>query len=60
MRIRDKGGSSHKKWDDTTEAQGVAEAAHRGWPEGRSEQRASKAKVIPPGFDAHSPLKSEP
>ena len=39
------------KWDDTTEAQGGAEEAHRRWPEGRSEQGASKAKVIPPGFE---------
>ena len=35
-------------WDDTTEAPGGAEEAHRRWPEGRSEQGASKAKVIPP------------
>jgi len=40
--------------DDTTEAQGGAEEAHRRWPEGRSEQGASKAKVIPPGFEARS------
>ena len=52
--------SRHKKWDDTTEAQGGAEEAHRRWPEGRSEQGASKAKDLPPGFDAHAPLKSEP
>jgi hypothetical protein len=37
--------------DDTTEAQGGAEEAHRRWPEGRSEQGASKAKVVPPDFE---------
>jgi hypothetical protein len=38
-------------WVRPTEAPGGAEEAHRRWPEGRSEQGASKAKADPPkGF----------
>ena len=32
-------------WDDTTEALGGAEEAHRRWPEGRSEQGASRVRA---------------
>jgi hypothetical protein len=36
-----------EKWVMRTEALGSAKEAHRRWPEGRSEQGASKAKVEP-------------
>lgn len=36
-----------REWDDTPEALGGGEEAHRRWPEGRNEQGTSKAKVHP-------------
>ena len=36
-------------WGMRTEALGSAKEAHRRWPEGRSEQGASKANDAPPG-----------
>ena len=40
--------SAAGKWDKPTEALGSAKEPHHRWPEGRSEQGASKAKVVPP------------
>jgi hypothetical protein len=37
-----------QSWVKPTEDPGGAEEAHRRWPEGRSEQGTSKAKVDPP------------
>ena len=37
-----------QSWVKPTEDPGGSEEAHRRWPEGRSEQGASKAKVDPP------------
>jgi hypothetical protein len=45
------GAASPRESAATTEVLGSTEEAHRRWPEGRSEQGASKAKVNPPvGF----------
>jgi hypothetical protein len=43
---------SVRSWVKPTEAPGGAEEAHRRWPEGLSEQGASKAKVDPPIHNA--------
>ncbi len=40
--------SAAGKWDKPTEALGSAKEPRHRWPEGRSEQGASKAKVVPP------------
>ncbi|MFM8981762.1 MAG: hypothetical protein ACKOLA_02445, partial [Spartobacteria bacterium] len=49
------GAVAPEAWADTTEPLGRGEEAHRRWPEGRSEQGASKAKVSPPNIRVDSP-----
>jgi hypothetical protein len=45
-----RGGGAFQSWVKPTEAAGGAQEAHRRWPEGRSEQGASKANDAPPGL----------